>query len=110
MARGTAGKPASSDVHPDEEPTGIEIGQPVEVTPDPVATTPTAPAPATSSGTRAERRGEQSRTLPPQLGELLELPDGDYRIYSLSRRPGNFTRDEPPEIAIHARLERRTGR
>lgn len=77
-----------------EEPTGLTIGGPeiaagIE---EPVE----QPAPP-----------DEATTLAPDLGELIELPDGRYRVYRLERRDGNLLRNEPPEIAIMARREHR---
>jgi hypothetical protein len=125
MAASTKRSSASTDeqpdgTHPSEEPTGITIGEdelaagieePAEK-PDAInaAIRAAADRPATFGEALAGRADEQSGTLPPQIGELLELPDGNYRIYSLQRRDGDRLRNSPPEIAIHARLEPRPGR
>jgi hypothetical protein len=105
MARRTAGTPAP-DIHPDEEPVGLTIGADeiaagIEEPPD------EEPEQPIRHLVRMATADEQTPALPPELGELIAYPDGDYRVYRTERRDADLVRNTAPEIAIYARRERR---
>ena len=101
MARGDAGKPAP-DVHPDEEPTGVEIAAPRAVKPDPVPTTPTAELGERTFGGALQAR----HALPRKYGPAkLDTANGPGVIYT--QRDGipapGANRSEPPMQNSEAR-------